>query len=147
MIWSLLKIEKAKYKPKPKREQRWEQDIKSSGTTSKQVLQAGELNKRSSKDALYLGPLPRKVHPWKLLCLFASIALCGELFIDEEKRFWRHCHSYCYCLCHCYWPLKVEIHRSTVSADGFHTKSIIEHQSWDSCQIFYLYSNVIVIVW
>ena len=34
----LLKIEKAKCKPKPKREQRWEQDIKSSGTGSKQVL-------------------------------------------------------------------------------------------------------------
>ena len=34
----LLKIEKAKCKAKPKREQRWEQDIKSSGTGSKQVL-------------------------------------------------------------------------------------------------------------
>ena len=29
----------------------------------------------------------------------------------------------------CIRPLKVEIYRSTVSTDGFHTKSIIEQQA------------------
>ena len=36
-------------------------------------------------------------------------------------------------------PMKVEIHRSTVSADGFHTKSIIEQQSYDCYKLSHVY--------
>ena len=41
----------------------------------------------------------------------------------------------------CMRPLKVEIHQSTVSTDGFHTKSIIAQQSYDSYVLFDFYSD------
>ena len=79
-----------------------------------------------------------KLFPWEFRLLHwkhnfwieVSNAFAGRLMFLQHLLLvftGKHCRSYHRDISH--WPLKFEIHRRTVTTDGFHSKSMIEQQA------------------